>query len=196
MRRNGENEILTMNQSELHSTPPEYLSRTEGRWRCETHTSPWRVGGAMLLLLRSTFYCWGWDADWSNLLHSCVSSCRNQQDSSVLIIWWGIHTCVLPLSYFSLCFGPNQVRLVYAGVSQTAHPLTACITLVFLWCSQLKDHLLIKNGARIVRQGFSQANRNKQVTVFFFVVLLSWGSRCIENRTKIICRLKWNLNWS
>lgn len=48
MRRNGENEILTMNQSELHSTPPEYLSRTEGQWRCETHTS-WRVEGDVLV---------------------------------------------------------------------------------------------------------------------------------------------------
>lgn len=61
MGQNGENEILTMNQSELDPTPPEYLAELKDSSTAKPtpHHGEWR---AMLLLLRDTFYCWGRDA--------------------------------------------------------------------------------------------------------------------------------------
>lgn len=47
--RDGENERLTMNQSEVETPPLEWLSRAEGHQRSETHALKLRVEDGALV---------------------------------------------------------------------------------------------------------------------------------------------------
>lgn len=192
MHRNGENEILTMNQSELHSTPPEYLSRTEGQWRCETHTSSWRVEGDALVA-KEYILLLGMRR-WTGVICFTVAWAAAEICSTAafsIIIWWGIHTCLLPISYFSLCFGPNQVTLVNAGLSQIAFPLTACVTLVSSDVLSSKTIYSLKMGHVLYdKVSLGQTGINKWL--FFFCC--HGGGIAVKTRPKL--SVDWNETWN
>lgn len=157
-----------MNQSELHSTPPECLSRTEGQWRCETHTSSWRVEGTALVAKEYVLLLGM--RRWTGVICFTVARAAAEICNTAAFSYLvrNPHLCVTTFLFFFVFWSESGDASSRGRFSNRFS--SNCLYNVFFWCSQLKDHLLIKKGARIVRQGFSQANGNKQVTVFFFVV--------------------------
>lgn len=91
---------------------------------------------------------------------------------------------MLPLFYFSLCFGLNQVTLVQAGISQIAFPLTAGITLVSSDVLSSKTIYSLKMGHILYdKVSLGQTGINKRLCFGFFCC--HGGAIAVKTRPKL-----------
>lgn len=150
---------------------PEYVSRTEGQWRCETHTSSWRVEGDALVA--KEFILLLGMRRWTGVICFTVARAAAETCNTAGLsynLMRNPHLCVTTL-FFVFWSETGDVSL-HRRFSNSAS--SNCLyNIVFFRCSQLKDHLLFKMGYCMMR--FLSANRNKLTVGFFFVLFAVMG---------------------